>query len=222
MVVDAVENVQPATCFQSGIFPKFDESNLDFEVDEVLVAAMLADMPKAWCAFRARFDRLVLRTITKVTHRFPQLVGADDVGDIYATFYLSLLVNDKHKLRAFDPARGSRLSSWIALLASNRAYDYLRSIRREPETEELSYADETACEKPDPFETTADGERAMITADALGSMSAKDRQFAALYFGEGLEPPEVAKQLRISVKTVYSKKHKIQTRLETLLGRTAA
>ena len=222
MVVDAVENVQPATCFQSGIFPKFDESNLNFEDDDVLVAAMLADLPKAWRAFRARFDRLVLRTITKVTHRFPQLVGADDVGDIYATFYLSLLVNDKHKLRAFDPTRGSRLSSWIALLASNRAYDYLRSIRREPEKEELSYADDTACEKPDPFETATDNERAMITADALGSMSAKDRQFAALYFGEGLEPPEVAKQLRISVKTVYSKKHKIQTRLESLLGRTAA
>jgi len=222
MTVDAVEITPQRASFQSGMFPRFDEGDLDFADDDVLVAAMLADLPKAWRAFRARFDRLVLRSITKVTHRFPNLVGADDVGDIYATFYLSLLVNDKHKLRAFDPARGSRFSSWIALLASNRAYDYLRSMRREPEKEELSFADDTACEMPDPFEAAADGERAMITADALESMSEKDRAFAALYFGEGLEPPEVAKKLRISVKTVYSKKHKIQTRLESLLGRTAA
>ncbi len=222
MTVDAVEITQQRASFQSGIFPKFEDGNLDLDDDEVLVSAMLADLPKAWRAFRARFDRLVLRSITKVTHRFPHLVGADDVGDIYATFYLSLLVNDKHKLRAFDPERGSRFSSWIALLASNRAYDYLRSLRREPEKEELSYADDTACESPDPFEAAADGERASITAEALESMSEKDRAFAALYFGEGLEPPEVARKLRISVKTVYSKKHKIQTRLEGLLGRTAA
>ncbi len=222
MTVAAVEMAKTRACFQSGIYPKFEQENLDFENDEVLVAAMLADLPKAWCAFRARFDRLVIRSITKVTHRFPHLVSGDDVGDIYATFYMSLVVNDKHKLRAFDPERGSRFSSWIALLASNRAYDYLRSLRREPEKEDLSKADDTACEKPDPFESAADGERATITADALEGMSEKDRAFAALYFGEGLEPPEVARKLQISVKTVYSKRHKIQTRLESLLGRTAA
>jgi RNA polymerase sigma-70 factor (ECF subfamily) len=222
MTETTAENAEPRARFVSGIFPKFEESNLDFENDEVLVAAMMADMPKAWVAFRARFDRLVLRSITKVTHRFPHLVSQDDVGDIYATFYMSLLVNEKYKLRAFDPSRGAKFSSWIAMLAANRAYDYLRAIRREPETEDLSSADETVCERPDPFETTAEGERASITQDALESMSEKDRAFAALYFGEGLEPPEVAKKLQISVKTVYSKRHKIQTRLESLLGRTAA
>jgi RNA polymerase sigma-70 factor, ECF subfamily len=222
MTPDAVDTPKQRVTLESGIYPRFDEGSLDFGDDEVLVTAMLADLPKAWRAFRVRFDRLVLRSITKVTHRFPNLVGADDVGDIYATFYLSLLVNDKHKLRAYDPERGSRFSSWIALLASNRAYDYLRSLRREPEKEELSFADDTPCENVDPFEAAADGERASITLDALKGMSEKDRAFAALYFGEGLEPPEVAKKLQISVKTVYSKKHKIQTRLESLLGRDAA
>ncbi len=224
MTVDAVNTIETEhhPRFESGIYAKYDETKLDFEDDEVLISGMLADLPKAWRAFRVRFDRLVMRSITKVTHRFPQLVGADDVGDIYATFYLSLLMNDKHKLRAYDPERGSRFSSWIALLASNRAYDYLRSLRREPEKEELSYADDMACERSDPFECAAEGERASITALAFEGMSEKDRAFAALYFGEGLEPPEVARQLQISVKTVYSKRHKIQTRLEGLLGRNAA
>ena len=52
----------------------------------------------------------------------------------------------------------------------------------------------------------------------LSEFSDKDRQFVALYFGEGLDPEEVARRMRINVKTVYSKKHKIQSRLESLLA----
>ena len=40
----------------------------------------------------------------------------------------------------------------------------------------------------------------------------------ALYFGEGLEPEQIAERMHISVKTVYSKKHKIQSRLEAMLS----
>ena len=45
-----------------------------------------------------------------------------------------------------------------------------------------------------------------------------------LYFGEGLEAEQVAGQMGISVKTVYSKKHKIRLRLESAMaqGRLAA
>jgi len=46
----------------------------------------------------------------------------------------------------------------------------------------------------------------------------KDRKFLELYYSEGLEPGQVAEQLGISVKTVYSKRHKIQGRIESLLA----
>lgn len=42
-----------------------------------------------------------------------------------------------------------------------------------------------------------------------------------LYFGEGMEPEQIAEVMNISVKTVYSKKHKIQSRLESLLSNAA-
>ena len=54
--------------------------------------------------------------------------------------------------------------------------------------------------------------------DLRRDFSAKDRAFIALYFGDGLSPEQVADRLSISVKTVYSKKHKIQRRLEALLS----
>jgi RNA polymerase sigma-70 factor (ECF subfamily) len=217
-----VESATLVPRFQSGIFPKFDIAALDFDDDEILVRGMLDGIPRAWRAFQRRFERLVIQQITKVTRHFRALVAPDEVHDIYASFYVSLLANDKYKLRAFDPERGSRLSTWIALLATHRAYDYLRARRREPETADLEEARGAPGETPDPFERFATGERASIASNALRGLSKKDRAFARLYFGEGLEPTEVAAKLRVSVKTVYSKKHKMRLRLASLLKQAAA
>ena len=185
-----------------------------------LVERMIAGDARAWREFQTRYDRLIYRCITKVTARFAARVGTDDVKEIYATLLLQLLSNDKHKLRSFDPARGNRFGSWIGLLAINAAYDHLRSVRRDANRASITEAESISCDTPDPFEVCERRQRAARVAEALGDFSEKDRQFMDLYFGEGLEPEEVAERMQISVKTVYSKKHKIQSKLEALLGRT--
>ena len=206
----------------SGIFAVAPKA-ARFETDEELVAGMVANVPAAWREFQKRYDRLVHRCITKVTRRFAQMISQDDVREIYATFYVSLLQNDMHKLRTFDPARGNRFSSWIGLLAINSAYDYLRSLRREPHKECLAEAADLACDLPDPFEQTAENERAHIAQKTLEDFSEKDRTFASLYFAEGMDPQVIAERMNISIKTVYSKKPKIQSRLESVLaGKIAA
>jgi RNA polymerase sigma-70 factor (ECF subfamily) len=212
----------------SGFFLKVDVAAItkkpEERDDEELVAGLVANEAWAWKEFQRRYDRLVHRCITKVTRRFSSLVGADDVRDIYASLYLSLVANDRHKLRTFDPARGNRFSSWIGLLAINCAYDYLRALKREPNKGSLAEAADLVCDLPDPYEQAVQSERAAIAEDLLAGFSEKDRTFAALYFGEELDPLEIAARMNISVKTVYSKKHKIQTRLESFLapGATAA
>ncbi len=200
---------------ESGFFPC---AGADFDSDDDLIAGMLANDPPAWREFQSRYDRLIIRCITKVTRRFASMVSQDDVREIYATLYVSLLANDMHKLRSFDPDRGNRFSSWIGLLAINAAYDYLRSLKREPQKECISEAMDLMCEMPDPFELTCEHERATIAQRTLEDFSEKDRTFAALYFGEGMDPQDIADRMNISVKTVYSKKHKIQSRLETVLA----
>lgn len=201
---------------ESGFFPVCRADR--FETDDELIAGMLANDPAAWREFQKRYDRLVMRCITKVTRRFASIVSQDDVREIYATLYVSLLSNDMHKLRTFDPERGNRFSSWIGLLAINAAYDYLRGLKREPQKEAISEAMEITCDLPDPFELVCEHERAQIAQATLGEFSDKDRTFAALYFGEGLDPQDIATKMNISVKTVYSKKHKIQSRLESVLS----
>jgi RNA polymerase sigma-70 factor (ECF subfamily) len=187
------------------------------EREMALVEALLEDDPAAWRAFNERYSRLVYRCITRVTSRFARVVSQDDVGEIYATFCMQLLSNDKAKLRSFEPERGSRLSTWLGLLASHAAYDFLRSRRREPRTEDVDHAVSIASHDRDPYETCEVRERAAIAAEMLKDFSEKDRRFMVLYYGEGLDPEIVAARMNISVKTVYTKKHKIQARLEALL-----
>jgi RNA polymerase sigma-70 factor (ECF subfamily) len=198
--------------------PGFSEQS-NGEVDEKLVARMIEGEAGAWREFQAKYDRLIYRCITKVTARFAARLSTDDVKEIYATLLLQLLVNDKHKLRTFDPQRGNRFGSWIGLLAINAAYDHLRSIRRDAYRAPLTDAEGLSVETPSPHDICELRQRADLVEAMMAEFSAKDRQFVELYFGEGLKPEEVAVRMQISVKTVYSKKHKIQSRLEALLGR---
>ena len=185
--------------------------------DVKLVRALIADDPRAWREFNTRFSRLVLSTISRVTARFSGVVSQEDLREIYATFCVQLLANDKIKLRSFDPERGNKLSTWLGLLARHTAYDFLRGARREPRRAQLSEAEDLSSNLPDSCESALMRERADLVSQLLAHFTDRDREFIQLYFGEGLAPEIVAQRLAISVKTVYSKKHKIQARLQALL-----
>ena len=74
-------------------------------------------------------------------------------------------------------------------------------------------------ELPLPIEVTLVWEKASGEAATLQSFSEKDRTFVDLFFMQGRTPEQIAEEMQISVKTVYSKKHKIRCRLESALGR---
>lgn len=190
--------------------------------DEELRGRMLLRDGKAWREFHRRFDRLVFRCIHKVTGRFRRVVSEDDVQEIYAQFLLNLTARNMRKLRQFDPERGNKLGSWIGLIATNAAWDHLRAVSRRPPTAELIEASELRCESYDPHDAVRDKERWSLVNRALQQFSSKDRKFVKLYYVDGLSPEEVAAAMDVSVKTVYSKKHKIRCRLEEAVAEIAA
>ena len=173
----------------------------------------------AWRAFSQQHGRLVCATVARIVRRFGMIATSEDVREIEASFSVELLANDMAKLRAFQPERGVRFSTWIAMLASHTAYDFLRKKRREPRADVEYEAESVACEAPDPFSVCELMERTRLVEKLAEELTQKDREFLELYYAEGLEPTEVAARMGISVKTVYSKKHKIQGRLEALLER---
>jgi RNA polymerase sigma-70 factor (ECF subfamily) len=183
-----------------------------------LVHALVENQPEAWEALTLRYGRLIQSCIQRVTTRFSSVVQKDDAAEIYSMLFVQLLANNRGKLRSFAPERGCKLGTWLGLLATHTAYDFLRSIRKVPHATGLAEAEALCGEGPDPAEVTLQHEQLSRVAAVLGELSRKDREFVMLYFAEGLEPDEVARRMGISVKTVYSKKHKIQRRLVSLLG----
>src|SRR5690606_15159634 len=96
------------------------------------------------------------------------------------------------------------------------AYDFLRSRKRDPKTED-SDQEPPSTGAPSPFDICAVREQAAHVSELLAQFSDKDREFVELYFEQGLDPEEVADQMGISVKPVYSKKHKIRCRLMQMM-----
>lgn len=186
--------------------------------DETLLSRMLLRDGAAWREFHRRFDRLIDRCIHKVTGRFTRVLSSEDVREIYAMLLVNLTARNMHKLRSFRPERGHKLSSWIGLLATHTAWDYLRQVARQPHCTGLADAEDTRTTRPDPYQELADRERWDLVNETLRAFSRKDRTFVRLYYVDGLTPEEIAQQMRISVKTVYTKKHKIRCRLEEVLG----
>lgn len=186
-----------------------------------LVARLLRDEPVAWRFFTEHYSRIALASIRRVVSRFNQVTADHDVDEIYARFCLELLSQDKKKLRAFDPEKGSRLSTWIGLLATNASYDYLRLIKRNLVCEPLPERDCLHSAELSPLEHTETQERACKAAKILRQLSTRDLEFVQLYFAEGLSADEVAARMNINVKTVYTKRHKISARLESLVAEQA-
>jgi RNA polymerase sigma-70 factor, ECF subfamily len=183
-----------------------------------LVARLLRDEPAAWRLFTECYSRVALASIRRVVSRFNHVTAEHDVDEIYARFCLELLSQDRKKLRAFDPEKGSRLSTWVGLLATNATYDYLRFIKRNLVCDPLPERDCLTSGDQSPLEQTEAQERARKAAKILHQLSTRDRQFVQLYFAEGLSADEVAARMNINVKTVYTKRHKISARLESLVA----
>jgi RNA polymerase sigma-70 factor (ECF subfamily) len=183
-----------------------------------LLAGMIAGEDRAWRDFDRRYARTVQRAITSVTSRFSAVVGADDVREIYATFCIRLLEADKHKLRTYDPQRGYALKSWFGMLAVQTTYEYLRKRKRETGRDRRAGEGVMGSAAPDPYEQTWERQRTKLADSLLDQFSDRDREFFRLYFDQGCEPEQIAKRMGISVKTVYTKKHKLACRLAELAG----
>jgi len=196
----------------------------DFADDYELLDGLISGTPSAWREFNRRYFRMLSVCIARVVHRFSRSVGSDDAKEVYSALCLSLLAQDKRRLRSFDRNRGTKLGTWLAMLAVHTAYDHLRTLRRRPAGISIEDMTERSTGAPEPEELCIQKQRNEIVGRVLDELTDKDRQFMLLHFGQGLAPEQVALEMGISVKTVYTKKHKLRGRLEAMLFsyRTAA
>lgn len=187
--------------------------------ERMLLRRVLRRDERAWNELVRRYRALIFRCITKVTGKFAPYLSNADVDDIYADILLSLVRNDMHKLRRYNPKRGTKLSSWIGMISINATYDYLRSASRG-----LQYCDNSdeilelhKEQERTPLDELIEKERWHQLNDLLQDFTERDRRFLELYYDKGLDARAIATTMAINIKTVYSKKHKIRAHLRRAL-----
>ncbi len=188
--------------------------------DRELLRVVLRSEARGWAELVRRFRPLIYRCITKVTLRYSPSLSSADLDEIYADVMMQLVRDDMHKLRIYNPARGTKLGSWIGMISVNSAYDYLRSARRRPLLDKVDGAMDPheECDRT-PLDQLIEKERWEHLNSLLSEFSDKDRTFVELYYQRGMEADEIAAEMQISLKTVYSKKHKIRAHLVRCLER---
>ncbi len=186
------------------------------EEDIALVAQLVRSNGQAWKLFQERYEKLLCRSIARVTRKF-HFVNEEDVRDIYANLMMAIVGSDYQKLRTFDPSRGRKLSSWLTMLAINSAHDFLRASKRHAGRQSIDEVGDLRCERNGAESSIIQNQHAYLVDIALSELSPRDQKFADLYFRQELSVEDVARELSIDVTTVYTKRHKVQARLETLV-----
>lgn len=191
--------------------------------DADLLRSVLRNEAIAWNEFVRRYRSLVYRCVTKVIGRYDSVLSSADADEVYADVMITLVRDDMRKLRLYDARRGTKLSSWIGMIATNVAYDYLRGTARRPILDRIDGVPDIENEDAEsPLDGLLSIERRARLNQMLADYSDKDRAFVSLYYAQGLDAEEVAEEMKISVKTVYSKKHKLLARLQSTLAPLAA
>jgi RNA polymerase sigma-70 factor (ECF subfamily) len=183
---------------------------------------LLHNQPLAWREFVHRYERLIMSCIRKVTRRFEARLSSADHEDIYAMMLCRITSKDMHQLRVFEPDSGVRLSTWVGLLASNAAYDFLRGLAREQRAQPRLRQEEVRPMAEDPAAVLEAKELWRMILEHSKVLSEKDQAFVRMFYLESRSPEQIAQAMSISVKTVYSKKHKLHGRLQLALGRSLA
>jgi RNA polymerase sigma factor (sigma-70 family) len=184
---------------------------IDFQglSDVMLLEQVLLRNQAAWCELLRRYRKSILKCITRIAYSYK--LSNDDVDEIFEEVCLNLLRRDMYKLRAYDGK--ASLNTWFYLIARNTTYDYLRKIRHRPLLDRLDGAPDYASKIPSALDGLLAQEEWEYLNKLLVGFSDKDRRFVELYFVAGLSFEEVAVEMDIDIKTVYSKKFKIHKRL---------
>jgi RNA polymerase sigma-70 factor, ECF subfamily len=188
--------------------------------DRDLLRHVLRNEQRGWNELVRRYRSLIFRCITKVTLKYAPTLSSADLDEIYADVMMQLVRDDMHKLRIYNPARGTKLGSWIGMISVNAAYDFLRSAGRRPLLDKVDGAVDPheECDRT-PLDMLIEKERWTHLNEMLSEFTDKDRTFVELYYHKGMEADEIAAEMQISLKTVYSKKHKIRAHLVRCLER---
>lgn len=174
-------------------------------LDAVDVAALGAGNKEAWDAFVPPAAALIKPIARRVLG--PHAL-AQEAAEVVQEVFVRLCHDRFRLLRIYDPSR-AKLSTWLGVIASAAAVDFMR-CRREGNLP-LEEAPEEAL-----MVTDAPG-RAPVRLPP-GLLSARQALILCLLYEKDMTPEEVGARLLIDAQTVRSQRHKALRKLREAWG----
>jgi len=199
--------------------PRTDEKKDDFS----LIRGCTSGDKKSWDEFVERFSRLIYDTIIRTFHQYGSRPRPEVLEDLFQDFFRVLLENDGKVLRMFQGRNGCTLASYLRVVASGKAIDFLRTLKPvislDQENEDGTPTSDLFLEKLSAFDTLENIEReemTHLTETLLKRLNEDEAILCRMFFFDRKKPAQIAESLGISVENFYVKKQRVLDKLRRL------
>ncbi|WP_437188078.1 RNA polymerase sigma factor [Planctomicrobium sp. SH668] len=179
------------------------------EIDRRILNRCLKREPKAWEEFVDRFIGVFVHVIRHTAHCRSIEITNDDVEDLCAEVYLTLLKNDFAVLRHFKG--NSSLATYLTVVARRIVVKAI-TTRRKSEALGHTYVHQhsLALSTGDPPRSNADVEE---VRSLLGHLSETDASLVRMYYLEGLSYQEISRRHGIPENSIGPTLHRLRERM---------
>lgn len=171
-----------------------------------LVQKCIAGDLEAWRALMKQYGNLVAHAVRNVLQRVLRQAEAGYVDDAVQGVWLSLCADGCRRLRGFQMK--SALSTWLTVLSSRKALDFIRTESRKGALRTVHLDDENR-DLVKELQAPESEERYSLDEvfglhEAMEKLPEEDRLILKMYYLDGLSYRSIAETLRVAPNTVSS------------------
>ena len=171
-----------------------------------LVQRCIAGDGEGWRALMRQYGALVAHAVRTTFLRVLKQADSNLVDDAVQAVWLSLCSDGCRRLRGFESK--AALSTWLTVLSTRRALDYIRSEMRKGSLKHVHLDDEdrdlvkelSTPESEEEFSL----DEVFVLYDALERLPEDDRLILKMYYLDGLSYRSIAGVLKVAPNTVSS------------------
>jgi RNA polymerase sigma-70 factor (ECF subfamily) len=171
-----------------------------------LVQGCIAGDRGSWRAIMKQYSALVAHAVRSTFLRVLKQADPNLVDDAVQSVWMALCADQCRRLRGFEG--NSALSTWLTVLSTRRALDYIRSEMRKGSMRHVRLDDEDrdivkelrAPENEEQFSM----DELFVLYEALERLPEDDRLVLKMYYLDGLSYRSIAGVLKVAPNTVSS------------------